>query len=235
MKIKNINKDFQVLIPLRKGSKRIKFKNFVKINNKPLVYYTIKEVVQIFKKKNIFVSSNDPKAEKLSKKYNLNFIKRPEKLCSDGAKTEDAILHFIDYQKKRNLFIANNIILLQATSPLRTSTDILRSVKKFKKKNLDSLFSVYSEKSFLWMKKNKKLNSISFNYKKRERSQDMDKVYLENGTIYIFKKERFLKFKNRIFGKFDYHEMNKNNSVDIDSIQDLNKAQFLIKVLKEKK
>ena len=29
--------------------------------------------------------------------------------------------------------------------------------------------------------------------------------------------------------------MNKNNSVDIDSIQDLNKAQFLIKVLKEKK
>ena len=101
MKIKNINKDFQVLIPLRKGSKRIKFKNFVKINNKPLVYYTIKEVVKIFKKKNIFVSSNDPKAEKLSKKYNLNFIKRPEKLCSDGAKTEDAILHFIDYQKKK--------------------------------------------------------------------------------------------------------------------------------------
>ena len=225
MKIKNINKDFQVLIPLRKGSKRIKFKNFVKINNKPLVYYTIKEVVQIFKKKNIFVSSNDPKAEKLSKKYDLNFIKRPEKLCSDGAKTEDAILHFIDYQRKRNLFIANNIILLQATSPLRTSTDILRSVKKFKKKNLDSLFSVYSEKSFLWMKKNKKLNSISFNYKKRERSQDMNKVYLENGAIFIFKKEGFLKFKNRIFGKFDYYEMNKNKSIDIDSIQDLNKAQ----------
>lgn len=225
MKIKNINKDFQVLIPLRKGSKRIKFKNFVKINNKPLVYYTIKEVVQIFKKKNIFVSSNDPKAEKLSKKYNLNFIKRPEKLCSDGAKTEDAILHFIDYQRKRNLFIANNIILLQATSPLRTSTDILRSIKKFKKKNLDSLFSVYSEKSFLWMKKNKKLNSISFNYKKRERSQDMNKVYLENGAIFIFKKEGFLKFKNRIFGKFDYYEMNKNKSIDIDSIQDLNKAQ----------
>jgi len=225
MKIKNINKDFQVLIPLRKGSKRIKFKNFVKINNKPLVYYTIKEVVQIFKKKNIFVSSNDPKAEKLSKKYDLNFIKRPEKLCSDGAKTEDAILHFIDYQRKRNLFIANNIILLQATSPLRTSTDILRSIKKFKKKNLDSLFSVYSEKSFLWMKKNKKLNSISFNYKKRERSQDMNKVYLENGAIFIFKKEGFLKFKNRIFGKFDYYEMNKNKSIDIDSIQDLNKAQ----------
>lgn len=225
MKIKNINKDFQVLIPLRKGSKRIKFKNFVKINNKPLVYYTIKEVVQIFKKKNIFVSSNDPKAEKLSKKYDLNFIKRPEKLCSDGAKTEDAILHFIDYQRKRNLFIANNIILLQATSPLRTSTDILRSIKKFKKKNLDSLFSVYSEKSFLWIKKNKKLNSISFNYKKRERSQDMNKVYLENGAIFIFKKEGFLKFKNRIFGKFDYYEMNKNKSIDIDSIQDLNKAQ----------
>jgi CMP-N-acetylneuraminic acid synthetase len=75
------------------------------------------------------------------------------------------------------------------------------------------------------MKKNKKLNSISFNYKKRERSQDMNKVYLENGAIFIFKKEGFLKFKNRIFGKFDYYEMNKNKSIDIDSIQDLNKAQ----------
>ena len=48
MNLKEINKNFDVLIPLRKGSRRIKFKNFVKVKNKPLVYFTVKEAIKIF-------------------------------------------------------------------------------------------------------------------------------------------------------------------------------------------
>ena len=114
-----------------------------------------------------------------------------------------------------------NIVLLQATSPMRTSEDIIGCIKKFNNKKLDSIFSIYKEKNFLWRKTKKRLQSISFNYKYRERAQKMDYIYHENGAIFIFKIKKFLKEKNRIFGKFDFFEMKKSNSIDIDDKEDL--------------
>ena len=127
MNKKNINKNFQVLIPLRKGSKRIKNKNFVKINNKQLIDFTLKEVKKIFKRENIFISSNDIKAKKYALKNKIQFIQRPNKICKDNSSTEDAILHFLNFKKKNKTKIAKNLILLQVTSPLRKSTHILGS------------------------------------------------------------------------------------------------------------
>ena len=223
MNKKNIKKNFQVLIPLRKGSKRIKNKNFVKINNKPLIHFTIKEVKKIFNNENIFLSSNDIKAKKYALKNKLQFIERPDKLCKDNSSTEEAIIHFLNFQEKHKLNITKNLILLQATSPLRKSYHILGSIKKFLSMNLDSLFSAYTEKCFLWKENTPrtKLISISYNYKKRERSQKLSKLIFENGAIFIFKVSGFKKFKNRIFGNFNYYLMNKRYSVDIDNLNDL--------------
>ena len=217
MNKKKINENFVVIIPLRKGSKRIKNKNFTLIKNKPLIYYTYKEAIKVFNSKNIFISSNDPKAKKFSEKYKLQYIDRPKKICKDNSKTEDAIIHFL---KQKKIF-AKNIVLLQATSPMRTAKDILNGINKFNNKKLDSIFSVFKEKNFLWKKNKKKLYSISFNYKRRRRVQNMEYIYHENGAVFIFNIKKFIKYKNRIFGKFDFFEMNKSNSIDIDHKQDL--------------
>ncbi len=233
MNKKNINKNFQVLIPLRKGSKRIKNKNFVKINNKQLIDFTLKEVKKIFKRENIFISSNDIKAKKYALKNKLQFIQRPNKICKDNSSTEDAILHFLNFKKKNKLKTVKNLILLQATSPQRKSKHILGSIKKYLNMNLDSLFSAYADKSFIW-KKNKsqtKLTSISYNYKKREISQKLHKLIFENGAIFIFKIKGFKKFKNRIFGKFSYYLMEKKYSIDIDNTDDLQKFRMTEKKL----
>lgn len=221
-----INKRYVVFIPVRKNSKRIKNKNFVKINNKPLLYYTYIEAQKIFNNKNIYISSNDIKAEKFSKKFHLQFVKRPNSLCKDESKTEDAILHFINNIKKE---IPENIILLQTTSPMRKGKDILKCINKFEKEKLDSIFSVYKEKNFLWKKNKKKLFSFSFNFKNRLRSQDLDNIYHENGSIFIFKTKKFLKYKNRIFGKFNFFEMSKSDSIDLDTKEDLKMIKKYLK------
>ena len=93
------------------------------------------------------------------------------------------------------------------------------------------MFSVYSEKSFIWKRIKKKFQSISFDYRNRKMSQVMKKVYFENGAIFIFNKIKFLKFKNRIFGKFDIYEMDKSKSIDIDEVKDLEKLK---KILRDK-
>ena len=228
LNIKKINKKFVVLIPARKGSKRINNKNFISINKKPLMYFTYKEAIKIFDKKNIFVSSNDEKAKKFSSKYGLQFIERPQNLCKDTSTTEQAILHFIKKTSLKKSFISKNIILLQITSPMRTYKDILGSIQKFNNLNLDSIFSGFKEKGFAWISKKRKLESISFNFKKRKRSQELADIVYENGSIFIFNIKKFLKFKNRICGKFDYYEMNKKVSIDIDEKRDLKILRKLI-------
>ena len=55
----------------------------------------------------------------------------------------------------KSIFINSSIIfLIQATSPLLLEKDILNSYKKFKKEKLDTLFTSYLSKKFVWQKKN---------------------------------------------------------------------------------
>lgn len=223
-KIKKNN--FICLILARKGSKRIKNKNLVKINGKPLIEYTLKAITKIMSLNNIFISTNDEKIVKIAKNHNINFIKRPARLCGDRSSSEDGILHAIKIiMKERKI---EHIIFLQPTSPLRDSKDIIECIKKYKKKKLDSIFSAYLAKPFIWVK-TKKLKSLTFNYKKRERSQNIKNLIIENGAIFIFNVKKFLKSKNRMFGKFDYSEMEEFKSFDIDNFQDLKIVRKLLK------
>ena len=52
---------------------------------------------------------------------------------------------------------------------------------------------------------------------------------IENGSIYIFNLIKFLKFKNRLFGKIGFFKMDKINSFQIDEPLDLNIIERLIK------
>ena len=94
---------------------------------------------------------------------------------------------------------------------------------------MDSIFSAFKAKKFIWKKKGKKLLSLTYNYKKRVRSQKSEKLIIENGAIFIFKIKKFLKYKNRICGKFDYFVMEENKSFDIDTMQDLKIVQNILK------
>ena len=73
---------------------------------------------------------------------------------------------------------------------------------------------------FIWKKKKSKLIS-NYNYKSRLRRQDIEESYLENGSFYIFNRKKFLKCKNRLFGKIGVYKMNKINSLQIDDEDDI--------------
>jgi len=219
-------KNFICLILARKGSKRIKNKNIIKINKKPLIEYTINAATKIMPHENIFVSTNDEQIIKISKKKKIEFIQRPNNLCKDNSSSESGIIHAINIIKKKKK--VDHIIFLQPTSPLRDENDIINCVEKYKRNNLDSIFSAYKAKRFIWTK-DKRLSSLTFNHKKRERSQNLQDLIIENGAIFIFNVKKFLKFKNRIFGKFDYFEMEEMKSFDIDDIKDLKIVKKLLK------
>jgi CMP-N,N'-diacetyllegionaminic acid synthase len=219
---------YLAIIPARKNSKRIKDKNLKKINKKTLVDIAIDEAKKVKKIDYIVVTSDSKKILDIAKKKGVLTIKRPLKYCTDKSTTEDALLHSISILEKKNLFF-KNIILLQPTSPQRTSKDINDCIKEYEKEKVNSMFSGYFSKEFLWQIKNKIKKSISYNYLQRKRSQNMRPLFFENGAIYIFNCILFKKIKNRIMKPFKIYEMSKFKSIDLDTKNDLIHLRRILK------
>lgn len=116
------------IILARQGSKRLPGKNIKVLNDKPLIQYTIEAAEKLIP---IVISTNDYEIAKIYSSYRL--IRRPEKLSQDGSSSEDAIIHVMNNSKKHDY-----IMLLQPTSPLRTTQDI-KNVLKIKDKCVVSI------------------------------------------------------------------------------------------------
>ena len=58
--------------------------------------------------------------------------------------------------------------------------------------------------------------------------QKIGKQYVENGSIYIFDKNKFLKIKNRLFGKIGLYIMKKYHSFEVDNLDDIRLINNLI-------
>jgi N-acylneuraminate cytidylyltransferase len=214
--------NFYIFIPARKNSKRIPNKNLKKINNLKLIEYTILHAKLTKNKTDIFISSDDSRIKKISDKYKINFSFRSKKNSQDKSTTESAILETINKNKKKILFNENShVVLLQCTSPIRSKNDIDKAIKYYLRNRFDSLFSGCLNKNFFWKKSNNKLESINYNIFKRKREQSMQQQFLENGSIYIFNLLKFLKYKNRLFGKIGVFLMNKITAIQIDDKEDI--------------
>ncbi len=221
--------EYLAIIPARKNSKRIKNKNLKKINGKTLIDRTIIEAKKCKKISQICLSTNIDQLFNLQDK-SVFVLKRPNNLSTNNSSTEMAVKHCINFYLEKKKIKFKNIILLQPTSPFRNKFDIENAINIFEKDKADSLFSGTKGKLFIW-KKRKNLYSSNFNHKKRQRTQDMNADFIENGAIFIFNIKKYLKINNRLFGKISFSEMNLLNSFEIDDYNDLRIAKKIGKII----
>lgn len=224
----NLKDKFIIVVPARLGSKSIKNKNIVKINSLPMICYTFNSIRNI--KLNKFVLSNDNRVIKIAKKYKLNCsYKRPYSVSRDTSSTISLLKHFHSYAKKH--FKYDYIVLLQATSPIRSALDIKKAMSRMIKKKYLKLSSVSKSLEHpyetVYLEKDK-IKSF-FPKIKHTRRQDFDKnSYFINGSLYIYHKsilEKNIKTNN----KEGYYIMKKINSFDIDDHEDLDIVKKILK------
>ena len=221
-------KTFLAIIPARGNSQRIRNKNLIKLNNKPLIYWTIKSAIRSKYISSVCVTSDSEKILNYCKKFDVTTILRPKKLSGNIIMPDHAIKHAYLKLKKKYDFI----VMLQPTSPLRTYKDIDNAIKIIIKNKSNSLFSSSIESRFIWKKSKNNYYPINYNYKNRPRHQDVS-FYFENGSIYISESNLFTKKTNRLGGKISTYIMPYDKSIDIDDIQDLKEAEKIMKSLKK--
>lgn len=221
---------FICLIPARKNSKRIKNKNLLKIKGKTLVSIAIQEArkSKYILKKNIFVSTDSHEIKKKSEVSGASVpFLRPAHLAQDKTKMHQVLNHFIKTLGKDVSY--KYIIVLQPTSPFRTSQHIDQACRYFcKNKNkADKLisvtrlnpdfspFKIMKEKNFLL----RQLDGYK-NYHKQKSS-----YFLRNGpAIFIYKKKML--GSNIYAGNSLMYLMSEEASLDINTFSDLKKIKF---------
>ena len=216
------NEEIKVLIPLRGGSKGIKRKNLKLLKNKPLFYWVTQAALNA--KLDVYISTEDIEIKIESKKLfpNVTIQNRPEVLATDEASTEEVISFFIDK------FKCKHIMLLQATSPLTSTEDIISAIKLYEKGNFKPLLSVYRRHDFIWDEDGYPINYDPLD---RPRRQDWSGNFVENGAIYLFKANEFKNFGSRCSPPCTLYEMKPEKSFEIDTNLDWLIIEEIIKNL----
>lgn len=200
------------IVPIRSGSKGIPHKNIKPFNGKPLVWWTL-NALENSKVDKIIVSSDSQQYLDLVKSFKFTKVtlyKRTPKCSTDKSSTESVLLETISF-----FSIDDDVMLVQATSPLTSTLDFNLGVELYGK--YDSVLSVVRQQRFMWDPKGIPLN---YDYNNRPRRQDWGGYLVENGAFYINSSSNILKYENRLSGDIGLYEMDEFHYYEIDSMQD---------------
>ncbi|WP_026664795.1 N-acylneuraminate cytidylyltransferase [Butyrivibrio sp. FC2001] len=238
-------------IPVRGGSKSIPLKNIKPICGMPLVYWTVKAACECDAIDKVYVATDSKEIKEaleescsvgLSRNDNsvgvqngekiigqnvfvkLQIIGRSAESASDTASTEFAMLEFAEK------YDFDNIVLIQATSPLLTADDLNRGFDAFNEEGTDSVLSVVRQKRFNWrIDEDGFAHPSNYDVFNRPRRQEFDGYFVENGAFYITSKVDLMKTRNRVSGNIKAVEMPEDTFFEIDEPSDWEIIEGLMK------
>ena len=220
------------IIPARSGSKGLKDKNIKLLKGKPLLAYTIEAARESGLFDEIMVSTDSKEYADIAKQWgsNVPFLRNHE-LSNDTASSWDVVKEVIERYKELGTEF-DTVALLQPTSPLRTSNDIIEGYKVMREKDANFVVGVCEmDHSPLWantLPENLSMESFTRPEIAKIPRQSIPTYYRINGALYIVKIDYLVKssgiYENRSFASI----MRKENSIDIDDQMDFTIAEVLI-------
>lgn len=222
------------IIPARGGSKGVPKKNIKELAGKPLVYYTFEQAKKSKLLSEIIISTDDLEIVNIAKNYNIKapFI-RPDYLAQDDTPTIEVLKHAIEFYQKQNVSY-DAICILQPTTPFRDENFIDIAIEKFIETNADTLISVlpvphqYNPHWIFEEVNNHKLKIATGEKNIIPRRQELPKSYFRDGSIYLIKTDIIIN-KDTLFGEYiTFIESSADDFVNIDTIEDWEKAEQII-------
>ncbi|MPL78162.1 hypothetical protein SDC9_24026 [bioreactor metagenome] len=162
-----------------------------KLAGKFLINYTLETLQKVKLIDEIIIfCSNDEILNYITTDKKVSFFKRSTSLDDYNVSIEDIIDSFIDNKKD-----ADVIILIHPNCPFIKKETIEECVTNILNNNNDSAYTAVKFQKFGWM------DGKRLNYSKDKPTPNKNNILpiiLEQGSVYIFKKNDFIKNKNRI-------------------------------------
>ena len=219
------------LIPAKGGSTRLLRKNIIELGGKPLIQWSIDVAHESGVIDSLVVSTEDDEIASIANSLGAEvpFI-RPKELARDPAGVVDVALHALSALNKDGKAFDKLIILLP-TCPFRTANDIRNALTLFEDRNGKYLMSVsqYGHTPFAALDLKESYLTPFFTTYIGKKSQEMPAAYRANGAIHVLDVCSFKKTKSYYSSPLLGYVMPHSRSIDIDTEEDLNFAQFILK------
>lgn len=225
------NKKVLGIIPARGGSKGLPRKNLKQVRGKPLIAWTIEEGKKSAYIDRLILSSEDEEIIRVAGLHGCEVpFRRPVELAKDSTPGIEPVLHALEQVPGYDY-----VVLLQPTSPLRTSADIDGCIEKCTGSRAPACVTVTKcqQHPFLMYFTDSLGNLVPVLPESAEfhRRQDYPDVFLLNGAVYVAETAWLTKNKTFVAQDTRGYEMPAERSVDIDSEADL---QAMIRVIKQR-
>lgn len=225
------NKKILAMIPARGGSKGLPGKNIKELCGKPVIAWSIDAAKTSKYIDTLMVSTDNKEIADISRKYGADVpFLRPNYLASDTATSFDAIEHTLDFYKDTYDYL----VLLEPTSPLRTTEDIDYALELLFSSTADSIVGISKTEdqnpAFL-VKKRSDNFIIGYEDEKMsvKRRQDIEDVYFFEGTVYISDIKTLREKKSFYHDTTIGYEVPKYKSLEIDDIDDFVMVEAIMK------
>jgi CMP-N,N'-diacetyllegionaminic acid synthase len=216
------------IIPARQGSKGLAKKNIIDFLGKPLLFWSIEAALKSKYIDRIIVSTDSIEIAGLGKKYgaDIPFI-RPSYLSEDNSTSVDVIYHAIEFMSEKLGENFDFVVLLEPTSPLRTSEDVDLALEKLiGSPDAKSLVSVGESESqhYAFQFNITENDFVSVEPEGAEfvhtRRQDLTKSYFLDGSIYLSYVHTLFEFASFVHGKTLILCLPKWKNIEIDDEYD---------------
>lgn len=221
------------IIPARGGSKGLPGKNIKELCGKPLIAYSIEQAIASKYIDRVIVSTEDDSIADVARRYKAEVpFKRPPELATDTCGVIDVLIHALDWMRDNQDFDPDALVLLHATTPLRTTEDIDNCIELLYGHDCDNVFSVapsYRNPYFnmVELDKNGSVRLVKTGgYLTRQSAPD---VYDMNASIYVWRTAVLREQKGLFLKNTKIYVMPKERSVDIDEELDFRIVEMLMR------
>ena len=216
----------------RGGSKGVYKKNIRKLNNKPLIEYSIKVAKEIDEIESIFVSTDDMEIANIAENLGAEIISRPQELAQDESPEWLAWQHAINWViENKGKF--DKFVSLPTTSPLRNANDVFGAINLFEK-GVDIVITITETNrspffNMVEVNKDKYANLLIKSEDIFIRRQDTPKAFDMTTVAYVTSPNFILNNNNIFDGRVKAYVVPNERALDIDTELDFLLAEFLIK------
>lgn len=220
------------VIPARGGSKGLPGKNVRELCGKPLIAYSIDASLNSKMVNNTVVSTDDVSIANVSKEWGAEVVMRPSELAQDSSLVIDAMRHVIHSLEKIGLSY-DFVVLLEPTSPMRAPQDIDDTIDLVISRSADS-GATFSETptppSRIWKIENSMPKPFIVGSNPFLPRQAHAAGYFLNGMVYVVKVSELMTTKGTsiLLGNQVASIVPAVRVVDIDTLEDLQYAEFLL-------
>ncbi len=203
------------LIPARGGSKGLPGKNIRPLCGKPLIAWTIQDVLASRYISRCYVSTDDSSIATVARGYGAEVLDRPKDLGAGYTSMTEVMQHAL------TLVEADVVVLLQCTCPIRDKGLIDRCIEALTRENADSAVAGFDCMYMAYA------SDVATTGHELQR-QDYSGFFYDSGSVYVIRAE-LLRSGDRYGQHHAKVYIDKEQQVDIDDEFDFWLAEQIMK------